>query len=108
MPYATSEAYEAANKERFYLLYQTQAVAAAEVVTITLNKDCNYISVTTTAGVATCRLRNAASLTMFDIAAVPNVPAIIIVGTNTNSLEITNSAISTLGVSQMAVWGDFS
>jgi len=108
MPYATSEFYEQANKERFHLIYQTQSVAAAEVVTITLNKDCNFINVTTTAGIGTCRLVNAAALAMFDTTVVPNVPASIFVGTGTITLTITNSAISTLGVSQMAVWGDFS
>jgi len=107
MPYATSEVYKAANKERFYLLYQTQAVAAAEVVSVTLNKDCNLVRVTITAGIATCRLRNAAAATVFDTTASASSPVSIMVGTNTNVLEITCSAAATLTISQMAVWGEF-
>jgi len=107
MPYVTSEAYEAANKERFYLLYQTQAVAAAEVVSVTLNKDCNLVRVTITAGIATCRLRNAAAATVFDTTASASSPVSIMVGTNTNVLEITCQAAATLTISQMAVWGEF-
>jgi len=108
MPYATAARYDQAKKERFYLLYQTQAVAAAEVVSVTLNKDCNLVRITITAGIATCRLRNAAATTVFDTTASASSPVSIMVGTNTNVLEITCQAAATLTISQMAVWGEFA
>jgi len=106
MPYVTSEAYEAANKERFYLQYQTQT-GAAGVVSITLNKDCNFVMVSVSAGIATCRLLNASSAVMFDTQAILSYPVSMIVGTTTGVLEITTSLAATLTISQMAVWGAF-
>ena len=107
MPYATRARYAASKKERFNLVYQTQAVGAAEVVSITLHKDCNLVLVSTSAGIATCRLLNAASAVVFDTQAILSYPVSMIVGTTTKVLEITSSAIATLTISQMAVWGAF-
>jgi len=100
MPYATAARYPTAKKQRFHTSYQAQGVTAAQVVTVALNSRTNRVRVTTTAGVATCRLRNAANLVMFDTSAIPGRDALIFVGTGTNTLEITNSAIATLGISQ--------
>jgi len=100
MPYATAARYPTAKKQRFHTSYQAQGVTAAQVVTVALNSRTNRVRVTTTAGVATCRLRNAANVVMFDTSAIPGRDALIFVGTGTNTLEITNSAIATLGISQ--------
>ena len=100
MPYATAARYPTAKKQRFHTSYQAQGVTAAQVVTVALDSRTNRVRVTTTAGVATCRLRNAANLVMFDTSAIPGRDALIFVGTGTNTLEITNSAIATLGISQ--------
>jgi hypothetical protein len=107
MPYATRTRYSAAKKERFNLVYQTQDVGAAEVVTITLHKDCNLVLVSTSAGVATCRLLNAASGVVFDTQAILSYPVSMIVGTSSKVLEITSSLAATLSISQIASWGAF-
>jgi len=107
MPYATRARYTAAKKERFNLVYQTQAVGAAEVVSITLHKDCNLVLVSTSAGIATCRLLNASSAVVFDTQAILSYPVSMIVGTATKVLEITASLATTLSISQMASWGKF-